>query len=138
MFHKRILNESKKIGLRYGRADSRLLHITGAAGVFSVILGLGKIVSGIMATSVFVCMNGGYTLGMAMARYCALLGAVRGTDEKAHCKYYKISGLIMIGASILYVFYSIWSIWNPKTVYYGDIIPITIATITFTEIGLNV
>lgn len=134
----KLRNSSEKIRVRYGASDSRTLHITGAAGAFSILLGLGKIVSGILALSVFACMNGGYTLGMALARYCALYGAVKTTEQNEQYKYYRISGSIMIAASVLYVCYSLWTIRNPKTVYYGDIIAITIAAITFTEIGLNV
>ena len=38
----------------------------------------------------------------------------------------------------MYVAYSLWTIRHPKTVNYGKITAITIATITFTEIGVNV
>ena len=44
----------------------------------------------------------------------------------------------MVAASLLYVAYSLWTIRHPKTVNYGKITAITIATITFTEIGVNV
>lgn len=138
MLPNKLRNSSEKIRVRYGSADSRTLHITGATGAFSILLGLGKVVSDILALSVFACMNGGYTLGMALARYCALYGAAKTTEQNEQYKYYRISGGIMIAASVLYVCYSLWAIWHPKTVYYGDIIAITIATITFTEIGLNV
>ena len=39
-------------------SDSRSLHITGATGSFSVLLGLGKIISGLLSFSVFACING--------------------------------------------------------------------------------
>lgn len=138
MLPNRLLHSSKQIRARYGAADSRTLHLTGATGAVSILLGLGKILSGALALSVFACMNGGYTLGMALARYCALYGAAKTTEQKEQYRYYRASGGIMIAASILYVCYSLWAIWHPKNVYYGDIIAITIATITFTEIGLNV
>ncbi len=118
-------------------SDSRSLHITGATGSFSVLLGLGKIISGLLSFSVFACMNGCYTLGMALARYCALAGLLQKNKERDSYFYYRLSGIIMVIASLLYVIYSLWTIWHPKMVYYGEIIAITIATITFTEIGIN-
>ncbi len=118
-------------------SDSRSLHITGATGSFSVLLGLGKIISGLLSFSVFACMNGCYTLGMALARYCALAGLLQKNKERDSYFYYRLSGIIMVIASLLYVIYSLWTIWHPKMVYYGEIIAITIAAITFTEIGIN-
>lgn len=118
-------------------SDSRSLHITGAVGGFSIFLGMGKIASGLFSMSGFVCMNGGYTLGMALARYCALAGLVKKDGRRRQYDYYRLAGAVMVAASLLYVAYSLWTIWHPKTVYYGKIMAITIATITFTEIGMN-
>ena len=72
---------SQRIRENYNASDSRSLHITGAAGAFCMLLGLGKIISGALSLSVFACMNGCYTLGMTAARYCALAGTVRSTEE---------------------------------------------------------
>ena len=130
---------SGTIRQEHNRSDSRSLHITGATGIFSILLGLGKIISGIVSLSVFACMNGCYTLGMALARYCALVGLLqKDKDAKRNSYfYYRLSGIVMVAASLLYVAYSLWTIWHPKTVYYGEIIAITIATIAFAEIGMN-
>lgn len=130
-------NISQSIRNGHGEQESRSLHITGATGTFSVLLGLGKIISGILSLSVFACMNGCYTLGMATARYCALAGVVRADKKRDQYYYYRLSGGIMVAASLLYVAYSLWTIWHPKEVHYGKIIAISIATITFTEIGMN-
>lgn len=54
---------SQRIRENYNASDSRSLHITGAAGAFCMLLGLGKIISGALSLSVFACMNGCYTLG---------------------------------------------------------------------------
>lgn len=132
-----IRNVSNSIRNEHDEPESRSLHITGATGTFSVLLGLGKIISGILSLSVFACMNGCYTLGMALARYCALAGVVRADKKRGQYYYYRLSGQIMVAASLLYVAYSLWTIWHPKEVDYGKIIAISIATITFTEIGMN-
>ena len=129
---------SQRIRENYNASDSRSLHITGAAGAFCMLLGLGKIISGALSLSVFACMNGCYTLGMTAARYCALAGTVRSKERKNQYFYYRLAGSVMIAASLLYVAYSLWTIRHPKTVNYGKITAITIATITFTEIGVNV
>ncbi len=129
---------SQRIRENYNASDSRSLHITGAAGAFSMLLGLGKIISGALSLSVFACMNGCYTLGMTAARYCALAGTVRSKERKNQYFYYRLAGAVMVAASLLYVTYSLWTIRHPKTVNYGKITAITIATITFTEIGVNV
>lgn len=134
---KDIKNASKMIRQNQSKADSRSIHIMGATGSFSIILGVGKIISGILSLSVFACMNGFYTLGMALARYVALAGFLQTEEKKKSWFYYKLSGGIMIVASLLYIAYSLWTIWHPKTVYYGEVIAITIAAITFTEVGLN-
>lgn len=52
-------------------------------------------------------------------------------------KLYYLSAIIMTIASILYVFYSTWSIWHPHIVYFTKNVAIAIATITFIEIGWN-
>lgn len=134
---KRLEDFSYKIQSTYNSAASRTLHLTGATGAFKIFLGLGKIFLGILSLSAFTCVNGLYTLGMAAARYCALLGAVRTQDTKKQYRYYQISAQIMIVASLLYVVYSIWLYFHPKPVYYGKILAISIATVVFTEIGLN-
>lgn len=137
---KQIIQEiSRTIYQEYNSSDRRSLHITGATGILSILLGLGKIISGILSLSVFACMNGCYTLGMALARYCALAGLIqKGSHKKKNAYfYYRLSGIVMIIASLLYVVYSLWTIWHPKIVYYGKIMALTIATITFTEIGMN-
>ncbi|WP_455715262.1 hypothetical protein [Anaerosporobacter sp.] len=137
MFQRLLVSSNKKIRKVYHFFSKRSLHITGAVGAFSILLGLGKIISGIFSLSIFVCMSGCYTLGMAVARYCAIVGKVRSEERKNQYFYYRLAGMIMIIASLLYVAYSIWTIYNPKEVNYGEIAAITIATITFTEIGVN-
>lgn len=132
-----MLSGSRRLRERYTASESRSFHLTGATGALSILLGLGKILSGALSLSVFACVNGLYTLGMAAARYCALAGAVRAKSLREQYCYYRLSGLVMIAASLAYVAYSFWSIWHPKAVYYGKILAITIAFITFTEIGLN-
>ena len=91
---------SDEIQAQYSTAASRSLHLTGISGVGNIFLGLGKIISGVLSLSVFVCVNGCYTLGMVLARYCALAGVLRGKDEKSQYRFYRWSGMILIGARL--------------------------------------
>lgn len=128
---------SGQIRRAYNASASRTLHLTGISGAGNLLLGLGKIASGILSLSVFVCVNGLYTLGMVLARYCALAGAVRTQDAKKQYGYYRRAGRILIAASLLYMLYSGWSWFHPKVVSYHMYIALAIATFTFTEIGIN-
>ena len=128
---------SGEIRRAYNASASRTLHLAGISGVGNIVLGLGKIASGLLSLSVFVCVNGLYTLGMVLARYCALAGAVRTQEVKKQYSYYHWSGLILIAASLLYLIYSAWSYFHPKEVSYHMYIALAIATFTFTEIGVN-
>ena len=119
-------SNSRAIHRAYGASDSRTLHLAGISGVGNILLGLGKIASGILSLSVFVCINGLYTLGMVLARYC---GQQYG--------YYRRSGMILIAASLLYICYSVWSFFHPKEVSYHMYVALAIATFTFAEIGVN-
>lgn len=130
-------SSSRVINGSYSPTASRTLHLTGLSGIGNILLGLGKIVSGILSLSVFVCVNGLYTLGMVLARYCALAGAVRTVDPKVQHRYYRRAGIILIAASFLYIVYSGWSYFHPRAVSYHEYIALAIATFTFTEIGIN-
>ena len=94
---------SGQIRRAYNASASRTLHLAGISGAGNLLLGLGKIASGILSLSVFVCVNGLYTLGMVLARYCALAGAVRTQDAKKQYGYYRRAGRILIAASLLYM-----------------------------------
>ncbi|MGN1030440.1 MAG: hypothetical protein ACI4PQ_02445 [Butyricicoccaceae bacterium] len=87
--------------------------------------------------SAFTCVNGFYTLSMVLARYCALLGVIRAEEPRAQYRYYRWSGRILVLASLLYLVYSGWSYFHPRYTEYHLYIALAIATITFTEIGLN-
>ena len=111
--------------------------LAGLSGAGNILLGLGKILSGILSLSAFVCVNGLYTLGMVLARYCALAGAVRTQDAKQQSVYYRRSGMILIAASLLYIGCSAWNVFHPREVSYHMYVALAIATFTFAEIGIN-
>ena len=133
----RIRSGRKTIRTQYDNKDGRTLHVTGVTGGFGFLLGLGKLLAGLLAMSLFACMNGLCTLGMAAARYSAMAGGLGKADSLSQYAAYRRAGLIMAAASLFYVIYSLWSIFHPKAVTVAEIPAITIAAITFGEIGWN-
>lgn len=131
-------SSSKQIQKNYDAAAARALHLTVISGFVNIFLGLVKILSGILSLSVFVCVNGGYTLGMVAARYCALAGVLRAKDMREQYRYYRRAGIILIIASLLYIIYSGWSYFHPKYTAYHMYVALAIATFTFVEIGWNI
>ena len=128
----------ERLSKSYSVSINRTLHLAGVSGAGDILLGLGKILSGAVSLSIFVCVNGGYTLGMVVARYCALVGFLRAKNVKEQCRYYRWPGTILIIASLLYVSYSGWAYFYPKYTAYPKSIALAIATVTFVEIGLNI
>ncbi len=129
---------SRELQRNYDAAVVRTLHLAGVSGIGNIILGLGKILSGVLSLSIFVCVNGGYTLGMVVARYCALAGFLRAKTIEAQYRYYRWAGMILILASLLYLSYSGWAYFHPQYTAYPGSIALAIATFTFAEIGINV
>ena len=131
-------SSSSKIQNHYNPSTSRTLYLAGISGACNLFLGLGKILSGALSLSVFVCVNGGYTLGMVVARSCALAGFLRAEDTREQYRYYRWAGKILILASLLYMAYSGWSYFHPKYIAYHMYVALAIATFTFVEIGWNI
>lgn len=128
---------SKEIQENYSAAVSRTLHLTGLSGLGSILMGLFKILSGILSLSVFTCLNGCYTLGMVAARYCALAGVLKTKKISEQYRYYRWSGIVLITASCLYIAYSIQMYIHPAYTAYHPYIAMGIATVTFVEICVN-
>lgn len=123
---------------RAGKKRGRFLHITGAACLGNLLVGLGKLVMGMISLSFFTCVSAFYTFGMAAAKVVALAGILKEENSRAQYRYYKISGLILIGSSVAYILYSVWIQFHPPTSVYHMYIALGIATVTFTEITLNI
>lgn len=121
-----------------GRETSRSLHITGASCVGNTVVGVGKLVMGILSMSFFTCASAFYTFGMVSAKCFALAGIVKEENSREQYRYYKISGIVLIAASILYIIYSIRLFLNPVINTYPVNIALGIATFTFAELTLNI
>lgn len=134
----RLLKFSKTAFQRAGKKKGRSLHITGASCLGNILVGTGKLIMGIISLSFFTCVSAFYTFGMVAAKVVALAGILKEENSRAQYRYYKVSGLILIGSSVAYILYSVWIQFHPPTSVYHMYIALGIATVTFTEITLNI
>lgn len=124
-----------KMKEQVGTERHRAVRLTGAACTANFLLGTGKLLLGIASASFFMGMNALYTYGMVAAKFCALKGiAVSGKKQYA---YYRGAAGILMAASLFYVLYATRLLWHPEKAQYHPYLAMGIATVIFTEIGLN-
>lgn len=142
----------KKIGSFFSPAFGKIkyvsqkyvFHFAGLSVAVNAILAMGKIGMGIYSLSVFLCINGLYNIGIGFAKATSIkwyLDRKKAPDEHRKDEYrvYFIIGMIILAASILYMAYCIRLLMgNHSNIKYSDIVAITIATFTFTEVGMAV
>lgn len=133
-----IRNVKQNIASIAGPGRLRSVQITGASCLGNLFVGSGKLAMGIMSLSFFTCISAFYTFGMVIAKACALWGMAVDNNLEKQYRYYRLSGIILIIASILYVIYSTRLLWQPDTSCYDKYTGITIAAFTFAELGLNI
>lgn len=126
------------IGERVGNKGKRSIHITGASCIGNTLVGVGKLVMGVLSLSLFTCVSALYTFGMVFAKCCALAGIYKSTSKKEQYGYYLLSGTVLIIGSILYIAYSIRLFFYPEITSYHMYVGIGIAAFTFTELSLNI
>ncbi len=140
--HKKVIQYTKDTSVlftkQYDSKMSRSLHITSAAATASTFIAIGKLIMGILSLSFFACANAFYTFGMVTAKCIALIGIKKAQDKNQQYKYYLCAGTVLILSSLLYIIYSIRLFFSPISSTYHMYIAIGIATVTFTEIGLNI
>ncbi len=114
------------------------MQITGAACLGNLLVGIGKLMMGIISLSFFTCVSAFYTFGMVLAKACVLRGMAEKNIAERQYRYYRLSGIILIIASVLYVVYSTRLLWHPMAGRYSKYTGIGIAAFAFTELGLNI
>ncbi|MGN0624240.1 MAG: hypothetical protein ACI4JA_09880 [Oscillospiraceae bacterium] len=137
-FKARLVKLSETAFERAGKKKGRSLHITGASCLATFLVGLGKLVMGIISLSFFTCVSAIYTFGMVAAKITALAGILKEENSAQQYRYYKLSGIILTSASTAYIFYSLWIQFHPPTAVYHLYIALGIATVTFAEIAINI
>ena len=132
---RRILRIDSEIGKHIDAKKQNAVRITGAACAASFLLGSGKLLMGIFSSSFFTIMNAFYTYGMVTAKLLALRGLM--VSPQKQTSYYKGAADILITASLCYAVYSTRLLWNPENTQYHPYLAMGIATVMFTEIGMN-
>ena len=133
-----IITAQEAMTNRLGKRTSFSLQATGAAVAGNVLVGIGKLALGICSLSFFTCVSALYTFGMVVAKCCALAGIFKSKSKNEQYRYYTLSGIILIIASLLYIAYSVRLFFYPVTTTYHIYIALAIAAFTFTEITINI
>ena len=107
---------------KVGKNKSWSMHIIGASCMGNLFVGMGKLVMGVLSLSFFTCVSAFYTFGMVVAKLCLFKGLIRENAQEKQCRYYKLSGMILIVASVLYVIYSTRLLWHPMVSHYDKYI----------------
>lgn len=138
---KKILQKVKSVWhraiARFGTKEQRSMGVAGVSCIGNIVLAFGKIALGLLSLNFYVCVNGLYTLGMVLAKLCVLAGFIKQKKYAEQYGYCYVSGIILVIASIAYITYSIRLLLHPQAASYNEIVGITIAAVTFFELGLN-
>jgi hypothetical protein len=128
---------SRAISSQRTEASSRSLHLAALSTTGNAAIGIVKVLLGLLALSAFACVNGLYTIALVAARACALSGSVRDDKAKVTRRCLWAAWLLLL-ASLLYLAYSGWAFVHPASFGFGKYMAITIAAVTFFEIGSNI
>jgi divalent metal cation (Fe/Co/Zn/Cd) transporter len=114
---------------------ARTVRFTQLSAILNACFAIGKIAIGIFSFSFFVCINGFYNVGIALAKHTA----TRGRFEDLTVKDYRRVGWIILVTSALYLFYCLnLVIFGKKMAVYDLYTTLAIATISFVEIGVGI
>lgn len=130
--------------LRQVRGPERWLLFTKGSILLNLGLALGKLAVGVVSGSIFLCINAFYNAGMAAAKRTALYGYRKGhpdaetNEPQREYPACLAVGAIVLASSAIYIIYCLRLFLFGSDTRYSDIVSITIAAFTFTEIGLAV
>jgi len=128
------------------RSINRIVWSARTSAVINTAIALGKVGLGIYALSPFLCVNGLYNIGVGVAKTTAVKGYQKPdpSDEsrrdvnEEYRRYHRI-GIVLALTSVVYLIYCISMLTGGNShIQYGTVLAITIAAVTFTEIGLAV
>ena len=100
------------------------------------LLGIGKIVLGALSISPFVIVNGVYSIGNGLAKYFCLETPDDRSATAQHRRY-RLVGVFVTVASLFYVSFAGSLFIAPENTTFTNISAITLATVVFVEIGVN-
>lgn len=125
---------------------SWIVNFTRLSILINALFAAGKIAIGIYSLSLFLCVNGLFNIGVSLSKSIPIRGYKKGARriggnqkrdiEEEHRRLYQM-GAIFIFASVIYLIYCVHMMASGKSnVRYDRIVAITIAAVTFTEIGM--
>ena len=122
---------------QFGPCRGRTLAVTSAACAGSAVAAAGKLLMSLASLSFFACVSAFYSFGMVVAKVFVLAGLLRGKTREERLHYCKLSGWILVAASLMYMLYAIRLILNPAQDTYHLFVAIGIAAFTFAELGIS-
>ena len=131
-------NMQLKITGLLGPREERSIKLAGISAAANLIVGIGKLVLGIISMSLFTCVSALYTFGMVIAKHIALSGIRKAKNKQEQYRYYFMSGIILVAASLLFIAYSARLFSHPATSVYSIYSALFIATFAFAELGINI
>ncbi|GAB2026808.1 hypothetical protein [Lactovum odontotermitis] len=113
----------------------RAIRLARVSSILNILLAAGKIGLGIYSFSLFICINGLYNIGIALAKHTAIRINVKNESEAALKAYHRV-GFIIFTTSLLYMAYCTdMAVRGVEHGSYDKVTSIGIAAVTFTEIG---
>jgi len=99
------------------------------------IIGVVKLILGMVSLSPFIVVNGLYGLGMGVARFFCLATDEERRSLSSQYRRYRWIGVAVMIASLMYVGYALRLFFSPETTVYSTLVAIGIATVVFVELG---
>jgi hypothetical protein len=129
------ITELSKYVLGREYLTERSVQMTRLSRVVNAVLALGKIGLGIYSFSLLLCVNGFYSVGIAVAKHIV----VKDVDEHGQLQVYGRVGVTIVLASALYLAYALnMALHGKGSMQYDLIVSLMIATFTFIEIAIAV
>lgn len=97
-----------------------------------------KFVFGIFTASYFFCISALYTIGVGFAKKTYFNGLeYKMNINKANKYYARMAGILLL-ANLIHIVYMVRLFFYPSNFNYGMIVSISIAALSFTEVGLAI
>lgn len=103
----------------------------------SYALAGGKLAMAITSFSIFLGMNAFYTAVIGYGKHQSVIG-MNDKKERGELWYYRRIGLLILVSSILYIIYTLRLFITDENISYDNISAISIASVTFLEIGISI
>lgn len=98
-----------------------------------------KIILGTVMMSIFFVISGFYTIGIGMSKVIYYHGHSLPKEEKEVIyKHYVAMGIVLLVTSIIYILYMARLFFIESTIPYTTIMGITLALISFVEVGMAI